>query len=148
MGKYITHNVEETQQLARQFGALLKDGDVVAFRGGMGMGKTAFTRGIALGMGIQEPVSSPTFAIVNEYRGAGRVLCHFDMYRIEGFEDLYSTGFFDYLDGNAVLAIEWSENIARDVLPQNVIWVEISQVDEDTREILIEGDERFENLGH
>ena len=143
-----TNSPEETEALGARLAASLSPGMVVAYRGGLGMGKTAFTRGIALGMGIQEPVSSPTFAIVNEYRGAGRVLCHFDMYRIEGFEDLYSTGFFDYLDGNAVLAIEWSENIARDVLPQNVIWVEISQVDENTREILIEGDERFENLGH
>ena len=142
MGKYITHNVEETQQLACQFGALLKDGDVVAFRGGMGMGKTAFTRGIALGMGIQEPVSSPTFAIVNEYRGAGRVLCHFDMYRIEGFEDLYSTGFFDYLDGNAVLAIEWSENIAG-VLPEETITVAFTRIDDNTRKIQIEGGGRF-----
>ena len=142
MGKYITHNVEETQQLACQFGALLKDGDVVAFRGGMGMGKTAFTRGIALGMGIQEPVSSPTFAIVKEYRGAGRVLCHFDMYRIEGFEDLYSTGFFDYLDGNAVLAIEWSENIYG-ALPEGTITVSIRTIGENDREITIEGDDRF-----
>ena len=148
MGRYITNSPAETEALARRFGAQLHDGDVVAFRGGMGMGKTAFTRGIAAGMGITQPVSSPTFAIVNEYRGGGRLLCHFDLYRISGFDDLYSTGFFDYMDGGAVLAVEWSENIADSgALPEDTIWIEIRRLGENSREFLIEGDERFENLG-
>lgn len=148
MGRYVTNSVAETEELACRFGAQLRDGDVVAFRGGMGMGKTAFTRGIAAGMGIHQAVSSPTFAIVNEYRGGGRLLCHFDMYRIEGFDDLYSTGFFDYMDCGAVLAIEWSENIADSgTLPEETIWIEIRRLGENSREFVIEGDERFENLG-
>lgn len=148
MAKYITNSAAETEALARRFGAKLRDGDVVAYRGGMGMGKTHFTRGIAQGMGITQAVSSPTFAIVNEYRGGGRLLCHFDMYRIEGFDDLYSTGFFDYLDGGAVLAIEWSENIEDSgALPEETIWIEFRRLGDNSREILIEGDERFENLG-
>jgi tRNA threonylcarbamoyladenosine biosynthesis protein TsaE len=147
MAKYITNSAAETEELARRFGAKLRDGDVVAYRGGMGMGKTHFTRGIAEGMGITQAVSSPTFAIVNEYRGGGRLLCHFDMYRIEGFDDLYSTGFFDYLDGGAVLAIEWSENIEDSgALPEETIWIDIRRLGENSREFLIEGDERFENL--
>lgn len=148
MAKYITNSAAETEELARRFGEKLRDGDVVAYRGGMGMGKTHFTRGIAQGMGITQAVSSPTFAIVNEYRGGGRLLCHFDMYRIEGFDDLYSTGFFDYLDGGAVLAIEWSENIEDSgALPEETIWIEIRRLGDNSREFLIEGDERFENLG-
>ena len=148
MVTYRTNSAAETEALARRFGAKLRDGDVVAYKGGMGMGKTHFTRGIAEGMGITQAVSSPTFAIVNEYRGGGRALCHFDMYRIEGFDDLYSTGFFDYLDEGAVLAIEWSENIEDSgALPEETIWVEIRRLGDNSREFLIEGDERFENLG-
>ncbi len=149
MAIYHTNSPEETEQLARRAGEKLRDGDVVAYRGGMGMGKTAFTRGLAAGMGIgEEWVSSPTFAIVNEYQEKGRRLCHFDMYRIDGYDDLYSTGFFDYLDDGAVLAIEWSENIeGLGVLPENTIWITISQTGENSRSIEIEGGERFENLG-
>lgn len=142
MASYLCNSVEETDTLARQVGALLRPGDVIAYRGGMGAGKTTFTRGLAAGMGIDEWVSSPTFALVHEYRGAGKLLCHFDMYRIEGFEDLYSTGFFDYLEAGGVLAVEWSENI-EDALPQGVITIEFEVVDEDTRRITIKGDDRF-----
>ncbi len=149
MAVYQTNSPEETEQLARRAGEKLRDRDVVAYRGGMGMGKTAFTRGLAAGMGIGgELVSSPTFAIINEYRKNGRRLCHFDLYRIDGYDDLYSTGFFDYLDCGAVLAIEWSENIeGLDVLPKETIWIAISQTGENSRSIQIEGGERFENLG-
>ena len=145
MAVYQTNSPEETEQLARRTGEKLRDGDVVAYRGGMGMGKTAFTRGLAAGMGIGgELVSSPTFAIINEYRKNGRRLCHFDLYRIDGYDDLYSTGIFDYLDCDAVLAIEWSENIAA-ALPQGTITVTINHMENNPnrREIVIEGDERF-----
>lgn len=149
MAIYETNSPGETEQLARRVGERLMDGDVIAYRGGMGMGKTAFTRGLADGMGIGgELVSSPTFALINEYRKNGRRLCHFDMYRIDGYDGLYSTGFFDYLDQDAALAIEWSENIeSLDVLPRDTIWITISRTGENSRSIRIEGGERFENLG-
>lgn len=149
MAVYQTNSPEETEQLARCVGEKLRAGDIVAYRGGMGMGKTAFTRGLAAGMGIGvDCVSSPTFAIVNEYRKNGQRLCHFDMYRIDSYDALYSTGFFDYLNEGAVLAIEWSENIeGLDILPKDTIWIAISQTGDLSRTIEIEGGERFENLG-
>lgn len=109
----------------------------------MGMGKTAFTRGLCRGLGIAADVSSPTFSLVNEYRGENATLYHFDMFRVESFSDLYSTGFFDYLDYGGILAIEWSENIAG-TLPEGCIQVSLERVDDTTRKITIKGDERLE----
>ena len=107
MEKQVFHTASaaQTEALAERLAHSLRGGEVLAYTGGMGMGKTAFTRGLAKGLGIRDSVSSPTFALVHEYRGA-IPLCHFDMYRVEGWEDLDSTGFFDYLDSGAVLAIE------------------------------------------
>ena len=120
-------------------------GKVIAMFGDLGAGKTAFTRGFAKGMGINCDVSSPTFALVNEYRGAGKTLYHFDMYRISGWDDLYSTGYFDYLDEGASLIIEWSENIEA-VLPDDCIRITINKTD-DVNERIIEviGVETVEN---
>lgn len=140
--RFTAHSPEETVELGRKIGSRLKEGDVIAFRGGLGAGKTTMTRGIALGMGLKDEVSSPTFALVNEYRGALR-LCHFDMYRITGALDLESTGFFDYLSEGCVIAIEWSENIA-DELPEGCIVIEFTVIDGDRREITLIGDERFD----
>ena len=120
---------------AESFAKTLKAGSVVAFEGDLGAGKTAFVRGLARGLGCLDSVSSPTFAIVNEYDGA-LPLFHFDMYRISGWEDLYSTGFFDYIELGAVLACEWSENI-ENALPENTIFVEFNRIDDLTREIII-----------
>ncbi len=106
--------------------------------GGLGAGKTAFTRGLAAGLGIGDGVSSPTFALVHEYEGRC-MLYHFDMYRINTYDDLYSTGFFDY-EGCGVMAIEWSENI-EPFLPESRINVTISRLSENEREITIEGAE-------
>ena len=128
----------ETQALAERLAAQLAGGEVIAFTGGMGAGKTAFTRGLAIGLGAGDVASSPTFALVNEYHGR-LVLDHFDMYRIETWEDLYSTGFFDYLDTDRVLAIEWSENI-EGALPEERIHVDIQRGQtENQRLITIEG---------
>ena len=136
MAVYQTNSPEETEQLARRVGERLRDGDVIAYRGGMGMGKTAFTRGLAAGMGIgEELVSSPTFALINEYRKNGRRLCHFDMYRIDSYDDLYSTGFFDYLDTDRVLAIEWSENIET-ALPKEFVHVDIQPGPEENQRVV------------
>lgn len=143
MKTYITHSPQETENLAQKLAGLLHPGDVIAYEGGMGMGKTAFTRGLARGLGICDDVSSPTFSLVNEYRGDKVTLYHFDMFRVESFSDLYSTGFFDYLDYGGILAIEWSENIAG-ALPDNTIWITLERVDDTTRKITIKGDERLE----
>lgn len=142
----ITHSPAETQALAREIASLLRPGDLLAYRGGMGAGKTTFTAGLAEGLGLGDVVSSPTFALVNEYRGERAVLYHFDMYRISGFDDLYSTGFFDYLDEEAILAVEWSENIDG-ALPQGTIFITLEQTGGQDRRITIEGDERFDHLG-
>lgn len=133
-----TDSYEKTVALGERLGKKLKGGDVVAFFGSLGMGKTAFTTGIAKGMGLDDSVSSPTFAIVNVY-GKNSQLCHFDMYRVDSWEDLYSTGFFDYLDMGSVLAVEWSENI-ENALPENAIRITIEKGEGDNdRVIKIEG---------
>ena len=108
----ISNSVEETERIAAEYAAGLKAGDVLFFRGDLGAGKTAFVRGLAAGLGIApETVSSPTFTFVKEYRGGRLPLAHFDMYRVGSADDLYSIGFFDYIGGDAVVAVEWSENI-------------------------------------
>ena len=128
MAIYITQNYSETENVAFELAQKLPYGSVIAMFGDLGAGKTAFTRGFARGMGIGCDVSSPTFALVNEYRDNGKTLYHFDMYRISGWDDLYSTGFFDYLDEGASLIIEWSENIEAD-LPEKHIRVTINKTD-------------------
>lgn len=136
-----THSVRETEQFAAEFAQKLQAGDLIACRGGMGMGKTAFTRGLARGLGLIDDVSSPTFALVHEYTQGNIPLYHFDMYRVSGFDELYSTGFFDYLAQSGIFLVEWSENVAG-ALPENAITLTLARLDDDTREITIEG-ERF-----
>lgn len=134
---YNSAGFEDTEKTGFTLAKALKGNEVIALYGGLGMGKTAFTRGLCAGLGITDGVSSPTFAIVNEYKGKFTVY-HFDMYRIESWEDLYSTGFFDYID-NGVIVIEWSENI-ENALPQNHITVNIEKgLSENDRVITIEG---------
>ena len=111
---------------------------LIAFTGGLGAGKTAFCEGIARGLGCTDPVSSPTFAIVNYYRGP-RPLAHFDLYRISTENDLCAAGFYDYLDQGAIVAAEWSENFADLLALEQPIHVNIERVDENTRKITIEG---------
>ena len=125
MQEIITSSPDETEALGEKIAQELSGGEVIALFGGMGMGKTAFTRGLARGLGIQDGVSSPTFALVHEYHGRLDVY-HFDMFRVTGWDDLYSTGFFDYLENGGVLVIEWSENI-EGALPQDAIRIEIQQ---------------------
>ncbi|MBR2869260.1 MAG: tRNA (adenosine(37)-N6)-threonylcarbamoyltransferase complex ATPase subunit type 1 TsaE [Clostridia bacterium] len=145
MAEYITKNPTETELLAFNIAKALPYGKVIAMFGDLGAGKTAFTRGFAKGMGIECDVSSPTFALVNEYRGDGKTLYHFDMYRISGWDDLYSTGYFDYLDIGASLIIEWSENIEA-VLPEDCIRVTIRKTDDFNERIIeVSGVEEIEN---
>ncbi len=133
-----------TLKIAEAFAKKLHGGDVVAFKGSMGMGKTVFTRGCVKALGNDSFVSSPTFAIVNDYGGDSINIYHFDMYRVESWDSLYSTGFFDYLNDNSVLFIEWSENI-ENVLPENTVFVEFSRGDGDNKRIIkiYSGDERW-----
>ena len=134
--EYISRSPERTEEIGAELSAELVPGDVIAFKGGMGVGKTCFVRGLARGLGFKGNTYSPTFAIVNEYSGGRLPLYHFDMYRINGWDDLYSTGFFDYLESGAVLAIEWSENI-ENILPKGHIEIEIEPISEDERRIKI-----------
>ncbi len=141
MKTFISHSVNETEEFAAQLAQELRPGDVLAFRGGMGAGKTAFTRGLAQGLGVTGEVSSPTFALVHEHNGK-IPLFHFDLYRITSLEDLYSTGYFDYLDRSGILAVEWSEQI-EGILDENTILITLETLGETSRKITVEGDERF-----
>lgn len=138
MQKFVTKSPSETEALGEKIATVLKPGDVIALCGGMGAGKTALTRGIARGLGVSEGVSSPTFALVHEYRGRLPIY-HFDMYRVETWDDLYSTGFFDYLESGGVLIVEWSENI-ENAIPENAAHIRLEQgAEENERTISIEG---------
>lgn len=132
MKEYKTNSYEETVILGAKLADELPKGSVIAFLGGLGMGKTAFTTGLARGLAIDCDVSSPTFAICNTYIGSENTLYHFDMYRVDGWDDLYSTGFFDFLDTDAYIAVEWSENIYG-ALPDDACIVEIAKTDDNSR---------------
>ena len=142
---YKSASVEETERIAQELASELKENSVVAYFGGLGMGKTAFTRGLAKGLFIDDHVSSPTFALVNEY-GDKKKLYHFDMYRISGYEDLYSTGYYDYLDSGAVLAIEWSENI-EDELPEDAVRIYFERGESENERIITVKDGINEYIG-
>ena len=134
MSRIISRSPHDTEQAGRDLAALLKSGDTVAFFGGLGMGKTLFIRGLAQGLGIKDSVSSPTYALVHEYAGSPP-LYHFDMYRVGGIDDLYSTGFFDYLEQGGICAIEWSENIEA-CLPDGAVRVKIERGEDDQMRII------------
>lgn len=123
-----SESVAMTEEYGRKLAESLTAGTVVALYGGMGMGKTALVRGIAAGLELEAEVSSPTFALVHDY-GGQPPLVHFDMYRVSGWDDLYSTGFFDYLDAGAILVVEWSENIEI-ALPADAIRLRLQRVDD------------------
>lgn len=137
MVKLISHSADETEQIGEKIAKKLHGTEVIALFGGLGMGKTAFTSGLARALGVDDGVSSPTFALVNEYSGKYNIY-HFDMYRVNSWDDLYSTGFFDYID-NGILVIEWSENI-EGALPENAIRITIEKGESDDERIFeIEG---------
>ena len=140
MQRFFTKSYEETEEIAFRLAQTLKGTEIIAMFGGLGAGKTAFTRGLARGLDFNDGVSSPTFALVHEYEGKFPIY-HFDMYRINTFDDLYTTGFFDYMD-NGVMVIEWSENI-ENALPESCIRVYIKVISENEREIEIEGAEEI-----
>ena len=137
--EFITNSERETEELGVRLAERLEPGNVVAFTGDLGAGKTAFTRGLARGLGITDRVTSPTFTIVNEYEGGRLPLFHFDMYRLSSSDELFDIGWEDYLARGGVCAVEWSENVS-DALEEDVISVEIYRGETDSRRIItIEG---------
>ena len=138
--EYLSHSPEETEHIGEMLGRRLRPGTVVAYRGGLGMGKTAFTRGLARGLGCAGRVTSPTFTIVNEYDGA-TPLFHFDMYRLGSSDELFDIGWEVYLTRGGVCAVEWSERVD-DAMPADTLWVDIARgTDESDRIITITGGE-------
>ena len=142
--EFITNSPAETEKVGEALGNVLQPGTVLAYRGDLGAGKTAFTRGLARGLGAAEPVTSPTYTIVNEYLSGRMPLFHFDMYRLKSSDDLFDIGWDDYLDRGGVCAVEWSENVA-DVM-EDAILVTIEKTGEDTRRITVEGGGKLADL--
>ena len=139
-GKYmefITNSPEQTEAVGAALGKVLNPGTILAYRGDLGAGKTAFTRGLARGLGYTEPVTSPTYTIVNEYLGGRLPLFHFDMYRLASADDLWDIGWEDYLERGGICAVEWSENV--DDAMDNAIYITIHKTGEESRKIEIEG---------
>ncbi len=139
--EFITHSPEETEKIGEALAKSLQPGTILAYRGDLGAGKTAFTRGLARGLGCKETVTSPTYTIVNEYLGGRLPLFHFDMYRLASSDDLWDIGWEDYLDREGVCAVEWSENV-QDAM-EDAITVTIEKLGETTRQITIEGGQGY-----
>ena len=138
--RYLSNGVADTEAFGERLAKRLRPGDVVAYTGSLGMGKTALTRGLARGLGCKARVTSPTFTIVNEY-GGDVPLFHFDMYRLGSSDELYDIGWDDYLARGGVCAVEWSERVA-DALPENAVRVDIARGETDnTRVITVTGAE-------
>lgn len=137
--QFLSHSTQETEAIGEELAQKLRGGDVLAFTGSLGMGKTAFTRGLARGLGCRGRVTSPTFTIVNEYEGR-TPLFHFDMYRLGSSDELFDIGWDDYLARGGVCAVEWSERVS-DSLPEDTIFVDIARTDEheDWRTITVTG---------
>ena len=130
-----THSPEETEAIGRKIAAKLLPGDIIAYYGDLGAGKTAFTRGLAAGLGVTEQVTSPTYTIVNEYLSGRMPLFHFDMYRLDSADDLFDIGWEDYLARGGVCAVEWSENVA-DALERDTVRVDIRRGGEESRRVI------------
>lgn len=143
--RYLTQSPEETEKIGECLAEKLKPGDVIAFLGDLGAGKTAFTRGLARGLGVCEAVTSPTYTIVNEYLSGRMPLFHFDMYRLDSSDDLFDIGWEDYLARGGICAVEWSENVADSM--DDAISVDIRRLSDTEREIIIEGGGAYADLG-
>ena len=142
--EYITNSPCETEAVGAALARVLEPGAVIAYRGDLGAGKTAFTRGLARGLGVKESVTSPTYTIVNEYLSGSMPLFHFDMYRLGSEDELFDIGWEDYLERGGVCAVEWSENVWGAM--EDAVIVTISRLGEDTRRIEIEGGDRIADL--
>ena len=135
--EFITNSPNETESIGVALGKILPAGTVIAYQGDLGAGKTAFTRGLAKGLGCTDMVTSPTYTIVNEYLSGRLPLFHFDMYRLHSSDDLWDIGWEDYLERGGICAVEWSENVA-DAM-ENAITVCIEKTGDESRRITIEG---------
>ena len=133
--EYSSNSPLETEALGERLAAHLHPGDVIAYTGDLGAGKTAFTRGLARGLGVTDRVTSPTFTIVNEYEGGRLPLFHFDLYRMDSPEELFDIGWEEYLARGGVCAVEWSEH-AQDAFEEEPIWVDIRQGERDEQRII------------
>ena len=133
---FVSNSPCQTMEFAQELSNELVAGQVVAFRGDLGAGKTCFTKGLAKGLGYTGEVISPTFALINEYIGGRLPIYHFDMYRISSWDELYSSGYFEYIESGGVLACEWSENI-ENALPENTLYVEIQKISQEGRKICV-----------
>ena len=142
--EFLSHSEAETEALGQRLTAVLFPGAVVAYEGGLGMGKTAFTRGLARGLGYNGRVTSPTFTIVNEYEGGRLPLFHFDMYRLDNADALFDIGWEDYLDRGGVCAVEWSENVSAAMAGATTVTFE--KLGENTRRITLEGGDFLADL--
>lgn len=140
--KILSNSTEQTEQIGEKIAKMLVSKDIIAYSGDLGAGKTAFTRGVLKGLGYDGRVTSPTFALVNEYILKDFTVYHFDMYRILDEDALYDIGFDDYLNSDGILLIEWSENII-DYLPDGITTIDIKHLGDDNREIAIGG--KYEN---
>ena len=141
---FTTNSPMETERIGEALGKILPAGTILAYEGDLGAGKTAFTRGLARGLGYLDPVTSPTYTIVNEYLGGRLPLFHFDMYRLRSSDDLFDIGWEDYLDRNGICAVEWSENV-RDAM-EGAISVRIEKTGDESRRITVEGCVDFDTL--
>ena len=141
---FLTNSPTETEAIGTALGKILTPGTVLAYRGDLGAGKTAFTRGLARGLGCTDIVTSPTYTIVNEYLGGRLPLFHFDMYRLRSSDDLFDIGWDDYLDRGGVCAVEWSENV--DDAMEDAIYITIEKLGDDARRITIEGGDSLDDL--
>ena len=142
--EFITQSPEQTEEIGAALGKILKAGTILAYEGDLGAGKTAFTRGLARGLGITDPVTSPTYTIVNEYLSGRMPLFHFDMYRLHSAEDLWDIGWDDYLERGGVCAVEWSENVAEAM--EDAIRVRIEKTGDESRRILVKGGPELADL--
>ena len=142
--EFITNSPLETEKVGEALGKVLRPGSILAYEGDLGAGKTAFTRGLARGLGAAEQVTSPTYTIVNEYLSGRMPLFHFDMYRLSSSDDLWDIGWEDYLERGGVCAVEWSENVA-DAM-EDAITVCIQKTGEDSRMITITGGAGLEDF--
>ena len=142
--EYMTNAPEETEALGEKLGKLLRPGTVLAYLGDLGAGKTAFTRGLARGLGCRETVTSPTYTIVNEYLGGRLPLFPFDMYRLASSDDLWDIGWEDYLDRQGVCAVEWSENVPEAMT--GALTVRIEKLGDTVRRITIDGGAEYADL--
>ena len=143
--EFITNSPEETEKIGEKLAKALPAGTILAYRGDLGAGKTAFTRGLARGLGANEPVTSPTYTIVNEYLSGKLPLFHFDMYRLRSADDLFDIGWEDYLDRNGICAVEWSENVAEAM--EDAIFITIQKTGENSRRIIVEGGSDLADIG-